>query len=118
MKKRISLSISLVLGILLLSGCGAGEKLTPTTANETSNYNGTLSIGDKIYDNFYSYHYDGIVGDSVVVSVDEYRTLHIPIETKEWVTLPYSDEGIKIRIKNVNKDKGTIDIELIEKNQN
>jgi uncharacterized protein YceK len=99
--------------ILLLSGCGTGEKLTATSTNETANYKGTLSIGDMIYEGFFNYYYDGIVENSVVVTVDT-RNLFIPIETNEWVTLPKTEGKIKIKIKDVNKEKGTVHFELVE----
>lgn len=42
-------------------------------------------------------------------------SIFITIENKGWISLPYTYGLAKIKIKNVDKVKGTIDIELIEK---
>lgn len=114
-----ALQVSTIMAVVSsLSTDGANEKLLVSKSivvneSNTTVYTGTLTIGDILLtNNAFNYTFDGFVDDAVAIHVAEGRTLFIPLETTDWVTLPSNNDTFKLKIKKIDKLQGVIDIEL------
>lgn len=127
MKLKVNLLFLLMI-VLVLSACGAknssGQKVNAKETVSTT-YEGKLIIGQNFYEDkkrYYHFVYAGIVNETVVIHQVKYATgefsgisYYIPIETEN----PFILQGTntEVTIKKVDKIKGTIDIELVEKSK-
>lgn len=120
MKKSVIFVISIC--VLLITACGVSDAEGKVTKQKTA-YEGTLSIGEKfIEQDGIQFIFAGIQNDSVVINHLEnmvvrttsiehvVQSYYIPFNMKKYFKLPSVDT--EIRIKSVNVEDGTIDIEL------
>lgn len=120
MKKPFIYVISIC--VLLITACGVSDAEGKVTKQKTA-YEGTLSIGEKfIEQDDIQFIFAGIQNDSIVINHLEnmyvrtastehvVQSYYIPFNMKKYFKLPSVDT--EIRIKSVNIEDGTIDIEL------
>lgn len=103
--------------LVMLSACGVEEQLTVSNKTEDgTEYRGTVSIGERIYEGSNNVYYDGLVGDSIVIGYSGgAKQLFVPGEISEWVKLPLFSGALKIKINSIDKETGNIDISIAKR---
>lgn len=126
--KHVSIFVCMLVFLFLLSGCSDNGSGTVNLENENNTknqevtYEGTIDIGSIFYsNNRFDYVYGGIVNESIVINAHKSQAerasnlvFYIPITRTEEVPLPYND-STSIKLKSVDKTKGTAEITLTTK---